>query len=92
MLIFALTGQVPPILLVALAICLYLTVWDLWNEDLQFLYKAWWFTFVLLTHVFGYLVFRVWIARRRGAALPRAPARCTSTRTPCASGSSGSAR
>jgi membrane protein YdbS with pleckstrin-like domain len=68
MLLFALTGQVPPILLVALAVCLYLTVWDLWNEDLQFLYKAWWFTFVLLTHVFGYLVFRVWIARRRGAA------------------------
>jgi hypothetical protein len=47
MLLFALTGNVPPIL--------------------EFLYKAWWFSFVLITHVFGYLVFRVWIARRRGA-------------------------
>jgi hypothetical protein len=65
MLLFALTGQVPPILLVALVICLYLTAWDLWSEDLQFLYKAWWVTLVLVTHVFGYLVFRVWLAQRR---------------------------
>jgi hypothetical protein len=71
MLLFALTGQVPPILLVALAICIYLTIWDLWSEDLQFLYKAWWVTLVLVTHVFGYLVFRVWVAlRRRRAAGP----------------------
>jgi hypothetical protein len=68
MLLFALTGNAPPILIVALGICLYLTVWDLWSEDLEFLYKAWWFSFVLITHVFGYLVFRVWIARRRGAS------------------------
>jgi hypothetical protein len=67
MLLFALTGQVPPILLVALAICLYLVVWDLWSEDLQFLYKAWWFSFVLITHAVGYLAFRVWLAHRRGA-------------------------
>ena len=53
MLLFALTGQVPPILLVALAICIYLTIWDLWSEDLQFLYKAWGVTFVLITHVLG---------------------------------------
>jgi hypothetical protein len=65
MLLFVFTGQAPPILLVALAICIYLTVWDLWSEDLQFLPKAWWVLFVLLTHVVGYLVFRVWIAQRR---------------------------
>jgi hypothetical protein len=71
MLLFALTGNAPPILLVALAICIYLTVWDLWSEDLQFLYKAWWVSFVLVTHAFGYLVFRAWLAqRRRGAAGP----------------------
>jgi hypothetical protein len=68
MLLFALTGQVPPILLVALAICIYLTVWDLWSEDLQFLYKAWWVTFVLVAHAFGYLVFRIWVAQRRRRA------------------------
>jgi hypothetical protein len=67
MLLFVLTGQVPPILLVALGICLYLTVWDLWSEDLEFMQKAWWVLLVLLTHVIGYLVFRVWLARRRGA-------------------------
>jgi hypothetical protein len=71
MLLFALTGQVPPILLVALAVCIYLTIWDLWSEELQFLYKAWWVTFVLVTHVFGYLVFRIWVARRRRRAAGR---------------------
>jgi hypothetical protein len=67
MLLFVLTGQVPPILLIALGICIYLTVWDLWSEDLEFMQKAWWVLLVLLTHVIGYLVFRVWLARRRGA-------------------------
>jgi hypothetical protein len=66
MLLFALTGQAPPILLVALAICIYLTIWDLVSEkDLAVMPKAWWVLLVLLTHVVGYLVFRVWIAQRR---------------------------
>ena len=68
MLLFVLTGQIPPILLVALVICVYLTVWDLRSEDMDFQVKAWWVLLVLLTHVLGYLVFRVWIAHRRGAA------------------------
>jgi hypothetical protein len=69
MLLFALTGQVPLILLLALGICIYLTVWDLWSEPgLQFLHKAWWVSFVLLTHVLGYLIFRVWVAQRRRRA------------------------
>ncbi len=66
MLIFALTGQAPPILLLALAICVYLTLWDLWQEkDLAVMPKAWWVLLVILTHVVGYIVFRVWIAQRR---------------------------
>jgi hypothetical protein len=66
MLLFALTGQAPPILLLALAICVYLTVWDLWHEkDLAVMPKAWWVLLVILTHVVGYIVFRVWIAQRR---------------------------
>ena len=66
MLLFVLTGQAPPVLLVALGICVYLTVSDLWSEqDLAVMPKAWWVLLVFLTHVVGYLVFRVWIARRR---------------------------
>jgi hypothetical protein len=68
MLLFVLTGQVPPILLVALGICIYLTVWDLRNEDLEFTHKAWWVLLVLITHVLGYLVFRIWVGQRRQSA------------------------
>ena len=66
MLLFVLTQGVPPIMLLVLAVTLYLVVIDIKDEpDLQFLHKAWWFLFVLLTHVPGYLIFRVWLAVRR---------------------------
>jgi hypothetical protein len=66
MLLFVLTQSAPPILLLVLAVTLYLVVIDIKDEPgLAFLHKAWWFMFVLLTHVPGYLVFRVWIAVRR---------------------------
>lgn len=66
MLLFALTQSVPPIMLLVLAVTLYLVVIDIKDEPgLAFLHKAWWFMFVLLTHVPGYLIFRVWIAVRR---------------------------
>ena len=66
MLIFVLFQATPPILLLVLAVTLYLVVTDLrQEEDLEFSYKVWWFLFVLLLHVPGYLVFRVWIAVRR---------------------------
>jgi general stress protein CsbA len=68
MLLFVLTAQVPPVLLVALVICIYLTVWDLRDEDMEFTHKAWWVLLVVLTHVIGYLVFRLWLAHRRGAS------------------------
>jgi hypothetical protein len=65
-LLFALTQSVPPIMALVLAVTLYLVVIDIKDEPgLAFLHKAWWFMFVLLTHVPGYLVFRVWIAVRR---------------------------
>jgi hypothetical protein len=70
-LLFVLTGQAPPILLLALAICVYLTVWDLWPEkDLAVMPKAWWVLLVILTHVVGYIGFRVWIAQRRRRQSP----------------------
>ena len=66
MLLFVLTQSVPPIMLLVLAVTLYLVVMDIKDEPgLAFLHKAWWFLFVLLCHVPGYLVFRVWLAVRR---------------------------
>ena len=66
MLLFALTQSVPPIMVLVLVIALYLVWIDIKDEPgLEVTHKAWWFLFVLLTHVAGYLVFRVWIAVRR---------------------------
>jgi hypothetical protein len=66
MLLFVIFQATPPILLLVLVVTLYLVVMDLrLEEDLEFTYKVWWFLFVLLTHVPGYLIFRVWIAVRR---------------------------
>jgi hypothetical protein len=65
-LLFVLTGSAPTLMLVVLAVTLYLVVIDVKDEPgLAFLHKAWWFMFVVLTHVPGYLIFRVWIAVRR---------------------------
>jgi hypothetical protein len=58
-LLFAILQQVPVVLL------LVLIVKD--EPDLEFQIKLWWFLLVLLLHVPGYLIFRLWIAvRRRG--------------------------
>ena len=65
-LLFLLTGNAPPIMILVLIVTLYLVVIDVKDEPgLAFLHKAWWFMFVVLTHVPGYLIFRVWIAVRR---------------------------
>lgn len=66
--VFVFTQQAPPVLILALLVALYLTVWDLWKEDMPFLTKAWWVLLVFLTHVVGYLIFRLWLALRRGRA------------------------
>ncbi len=66
MLLFLLTGSVPPIMVLVLLVALYLVWIDVKDEPgLAFLHKAWWFMFVVITHVPGYLIFRVWIAVRR---------------------------
>lgn len=69
MLLFLLTGDAPPILFVGLLILCYLTAWDLWGEEnLPFLFKAWWVLLVFITNLIGYAAFRIWLAvRRRGA-------------------------
>ena len=65
MLLFVIFQSVPAILLLTLAGALYLTWYDLKDEPAEFQTKLWWFLFVLLLHVPGYLGFRVWIAMRR---------------------------
>jgi hypothetical protein len=72
-LLFVLFQQVPLILLLVLVVCLYLVWADVKNEpDLDFQVKMWWFLLVLLFHVPGYLIFRVWIGLHRRRASGRA--------------------
>jgi hypothetical protein len=75
MVIFAITQQLPPILVIALGILVYLTFLELWNEDdLPLLWKAFWVLFVFLGHVFGYAIFRAWLAlHRRGRGADAQP-------------------
>jgi uncharacterized BrkB/YihY/UPF0761 family membrane protein len=64
--VFVLTGQAPPILLITLVILAYLTGLELWREeDLPFLYKAWWVLLVLLLNVVGFAAFWIWLTVRR---------------------------
>jgi uncharacterized BrkB/YihY/UPF0761 family membrane protein len=64
--VFVLTGQAPPILLITLVILAYLTGLELWREeDLAFLYKAWWVLLVLLLNVVGFAAFWIWLTVRR---------------------------
>jgi uncharacterized BrkB/YihY/UPF0761 family membrane protein len=66
MIVFVLTGQAPPILLITLVILAYLTGLELWREeDLPFLYKAWWVLLVLLLNVVGFAAFWIWLTVRR---------------------------
>jgi hypothetical protein len=68
-LLFVIFQQVPLILLLVLIVCLYLVWIDVKDEpDLEFQVKVWWFLLVLLLHVPGYLIFRLWIAVHRRRA------------------------
>jgi heme/copper-type cytochrome/quinol oxidase subunit 2 len=62
---FVLFQAMPVLLVLLLAVALYLTWVDVKDEPVDFQIKIWWILFVLITHVPGYLVFRVWIAVRR---------------------------
>ncbi len=66
MVLFILTGQVPPILLLTLVAMAYLAGYELNKEsDLPFLIKAWWVLFVLIFNVVGFGVFWIWLTVRR---------------------------
>ena len=66
MVLFVLTGQAPPILVLTLLAMCYLAGYELWKEkDLPFLLKAWWVLFVFLLNVVGLGIFWLWLAVRR---------------------------
>ena len=80
MILFVLTGQAPPILIMTLAVNgLPDRIRALeGGGDVQFLWKAWWVLFVVLGNVVGFAIFWIWLARRRvrrTAAKTRAAAR-----------------
>jgi hypothetical protein len=62
-------GDVPLLLWLALAVLLYLAVVELRPLAIPMRNKAWWFSFVLLTHVFGYIVLRAYVFFRRRAGV-----------------------
>jgi uncharacterized BrkB/YihY/UPF0761 family membrane protein len=69
MILFVFTGGVPFILVLSLLIMAYLTGYELWKEqDLQFLWKAWWVLVVLLMNIVGFAIFWVWLLIRRRRA------------------------
>ena len=66
MILFVFTGQAPLILVVTLLIMCYLAGYELWKEqDLPFLWKAWWVLFVFLLNIVGLGIFWIWLATRR---------------------------
>jgi uncharacterized membrane protein YwzB len=73
-LVFLILGHTPLILLVCLLGLLYLTWWDLRDEELEPQVKLWWFLLVFLTNVVGYAALRIWLAVRRRRAGAHRPA------------------
>lgn len=70
MLVFLILGFTPPLLLLALAVALYLTVVELRELRPNYGWWIWWLLFVFMTHFVGYLVLRVYSfvdGRRRTA-------------------------
>jgi len=66
MIVFVITGQAPPILILTLLVMCYLTGFELSREnDVPFLIKAWWVLLVSLLNVVGFGIFWIWLARRR---------------------------
>jgi hypothetical protein len=74
MILFVVLGTVPTILLVCLIGLLWLTWVELRARPMEPLVKLWWGLLVLLTHVPGYVVLRVWLALTSRRAAARRPA------------------
>ena len=66
MILFLITGQAPPILVVTLLVMCYLAGYELWKErDLPLLWKVWWVLLVFMLNVLGFGIFWIWLATRR---------------------------
>jgi hypothetical protein len=58
-------GGVPALLGLSLALAVYLAVIEVRPMDSSFRFKAWWVSFVFLTHFIGYLTLRAYVFMRR---------------------------
>ena len=65
MLVFLLLGWVPIPLLLALALALYLTVVELRELHVSWIWWMWGLSLVFLTHFVGYLILRGYAVYRR---------------------------
>jgi hypothetical protein len=63
--VFILLGWAPLPLILALVLALYLTVVELREMRVHFLWWAWWLLLVLMTHFVGYIVLRSYTVYRR---------------------------
>jgi len=70
MLIFLLLDAAPLVLVLTLAVALWLTVVELRELKLHYLWWAWWILLVVMTHFVGYLFLRgyaIWYRRQAHA-------------------------
>jgi hypothetical protein len=58
MLVFLLLDAAPLVLVLTLAVALWLTVVELRELKLHYLWWAWWILLVVMTHFVGYLLLR----------------------------------
>ena len=65
MFVFILLGWAPLPLILALVLALYLTVMELREMRVHFLWWAWWLLLVFMTHFVGYLILRAYAVYRR---------------------------
>jgi hypothetical protein len=64
-LLLLLLGFAPWVMLLTLAVALYLTVVELQEMQVHYLWWFWWLLFVFLTHFIGYLLLRAYAVYRR---------------------------
>ena len=65
MLLLLLLGFSPPLMLLTLGLALYLTVIELREMQVHYLWWFWWLLFVFMTHFVGYLILRAYAVYRR---------------------------
>jgi hypothetical protein len=64
-LVFLLLGAAPILLWLTLAIALYLTVIELREMNVHYLWWSFWLLLVVMTHFVGYLFLRAYVLYRR---------------------------